>query len=280
MNGLLQQCLAPVLSRNRQFQNRHTGDTCYIFGNGASLKSMDLAAFTDHPAIGVNFLCLHKDFRALDLRYYVVPEAFFFYPIRLNAYNARYQTNIFGRLFKRTFLAEHGDIPLFTSASNVFGAVPGNIYYLHHFGHRRPDRAHCDITGAFSFMTGGLYAAVGVAINLGFRKAILVGCDYTFSPTKNGYFYSAGVMPPSNNFTNVYESLIRECIGTIELEVITDSGVSSWFPSREYTPFTGRPLVYRENVELVAAETLTVLQHASDLGWYTLQVYPDAVGAS
>ena len=39
-------------------------------------------------------------------------------------------------------------------------------------------------------MAGGLSAAIGIAINYGFKKAILVGCDYLLDPVRGGHFYT------------------------------------------------------------------------------------------
>ena len=54
-----------ILAGNEQFKGRHKGETCYIFGNVASLKNMELGAFSDHVSVDLNFLCLHNDYRLL-----------------------------------------------------------------------------------------------------------------------------------------------------------------------------------------------------------------------
>ena len=67
-------------SRNVQFKDIHKGDTCYIFGNGESIKSMDLNNFNDKISIGCNNLFLHKDFEKLDCRYYQIVAPLIFLP--------------------------------------------------------------------------------------------------------------------------------------------------------------------------------------------------------
>jgi hypothetical protein len=271
VNRLLRGVSRPLLARNAQFKNRHQGETCYIVGNGASIKNMELGAFSDHVAIGLNMLCLHQEYRALDLRYHVFAEPLILYPYVKNPYTGRYQPNVFGALFREAF-SQHPDVALFTSLSNVLGHRFRRVFYLYHFGQREVRREICDIAGAFSFMWGSLYAGIGLAINMGFSKAVLVGCDYAFSPRAEGHFYAAGPPVRSDRYDNMYARLFDEAAGSIDLSLVTDVGESRWLPSRTYSDYTGRPLRYRENTELICADYINMLQQAADVGQYTSPV--------
>ena len=160
----------------------------------------------------------------------------------------------------------------FVSITNILGSNLSNIYYLYHFGHREPDIKHCDISGAFSFMAGGLYGAIGLAINMGFRKAILVGCDYLFTPFCSGHFYGLGPGRRGDEVKNIYEKLFNEVEGAIELSVITDVGVSKWLPSQTYKELTGKNLKYHENNEIIKKEYLDILRKAVELKQYKSQI--------
>ena len=50
-----------ILGKNKKFKNIHEGESCYIFGNGISLKDMDLKKFSDKTSIGCGYLFLHND---------------------------------------------------------------------------------------------------------------------------------------------------------------------------------------------------------------------------
>ena len=228
---------------------------------------MDLSFFSDHIAIGINHLCLHKDFKKLDVRYYTVVESFFLYPYCKNPYTKKYQDNVLGKLFKKSFPQDAG-INLFVSLTNIFGSHLKNINYLYHFGHRNPDMKNRDISSVFSFMAGGLHAGIGLAINMGFKKAILVGCDYTFTPTSDGHFYSLGPPRRSDKDYNNYQDLFKESKGLIELSVITDKGRSNSLPYQTYEEFTRNSLKYHENTEIVNEEYLNMLRRAVDLKQY------------
>lgn len=266
---------SPLLQRNEKFKGRHAGETCYIIGNGASLKQMELDAFSDHVSIGLNLLCVHNDFRSLHVPYFVVPEPFIFYRYFKNPYTQQYQPNVIGNLI-RTALQPHAEVTVFTSISNVFGRGLANSYYLHHFGHRDVDRRFCDISGAFSFMAGSLFMAIGLAINLGFAKAILVGCDYTFTPISAGHFYAYGPPIRTDHVHNMYERLFAEAAPSIALSVITTTGESRWLPYETYERHSGRKLRQRENVEIVRESYLRQLDRAVRLKQYGVPILPDA----
>ena len=260
-----------ILQKNEPFKNIHKDETCYIIGNGASLKNMDLSAFSNHITIGVNNLFLHNDFQKLDVRYYVHFGPYVLYPYWPNPYTKKIQENILGKLFKKSF-SQYPQVNLFVSITNILGSNLSNIYYLYHFGHREPDVRHCDISGTFSFMAGGLNGAIGLAINMGFRKAILVGCDYVFTPICHGHFYGLGPGRRGDEVKNVYEKLFNEVEGAIELSVITDVGVSKWLPSQTYKELTGKNLKYHENNEIIKKEYLDILRKAVELKQFDAQI--------
>jgi hypothetical protein len=250
-------------ARTRRFKNLHDGDTCYIFGNGASLKNFNLAHFEDRVSIGCNLLCLHNDFRLLNIKYYSLLEPFFLYPTCRNPYTGKIERNYLGELFKKAF-KYHGDIALFTSLSNFFGWRRQNIFYVHHFGQRKTSLSHCDMGDRFSFVDGSLHAMIGMAIYLGFRRAYLVGCDYTFSPHQDGHFYKSGRGRFSNRYENNYSDLFEEVRSRIELITITDDGArSDVLPYVEYGAFTKSKPNYRENNEIVHVEYLELLKKAA-----------------
>jgi len=262
-NNLLFQLTKNVLARNKKFKNKHKGESCYIFGNGASLKSMDLEKFSDKVAIGCNFLCLHKDFRALDIRYYMLVEPFFLYPIFKNPYTKQLQVNHLGAVFKEA-IKPHRDVDVFTSVSNYFGFGGSNFYYLHHFGEREPSLNYCELDSCFSFMKGALYAMLGAAIYMGFDRAILVGCDYTFAPHKDNHFYKPGKGVINLDTENIYAKLFEEASKRIDMITVTEDGSKSeTLKYQEYGQFTMSAAKYRDNDELVELGYLAMLQKAA-----------------
>ena len=48
-----------------KFRDTHKGESCYVFGNGPSLKWFDLKKFSDKPSISSGQLHYHKELRAI-----------------------------------------------------------------------------------------------------------------------------------------------------------------------------------------------------------------------
>lgn len=247
----------PVLERNKRFKNLHRGQSCYLFGNGVSLKSMDLGRFSDKIAIGCNSLFVHKDFGKLDCRYYQIPATLTFYPYR--RYYGKLQRNYIGDLYRKK-IGENRRVNFFTSLSNILNMRGNNIYYTHHFGSRVRSLDKCEMDGVFSFMAGGTYAMLGTAIYMGFESAVLVGVDYTFTPRQSHHFFEKGQGFVHKEVDNVYGGLFEALQDRIDLTTVVPNRMqSSLLKYVEYEKYTGASSIYSENMEVVDAESLAYL---------------------
>ena len=57
--------------RLQQFKNMHTGEDCFIIGNGPSLNQMDLAPLNNYYSFGLNKIFLLFEKQPLQLSYHV-----------------------------------------------------------------------------------------------------------------------------------------------------------------------------------------------------------------
>ena len=71
----------PVLSKIHRFKDIHRGESCYLIGDGVSVKWFDLAAFSDKTALPCGYIPFHNDFSRLDVKYLSLAEPFWFYPL-------------------------------------------------------------------------------------------------------------------------------------------------------------------------------------------------------
>tara|TARA_Y100000022_G_C13259449_1_gene381825 strand:- start:777 stop:1592 length:816 start_codon:yes stop_codon:yes gene_type:complete len=254
--------LRHFLKKNKRFKKIYNKEICYIFGNGSSIKYINLDDFLNHKSISINFMNLHKDFGNLNICGHVIPEPFFFFDYFKHPYTNKFHENILGKLFKNK-IKEYPNIDIFTSISNMFFAPTKNTNYFHHFGERLPNKDICDLDYKFSFMAGGLHAAIGIAIYFGFSKAILVGCDYLYTPKRFGHFYSTKSTSSEVDKTNPYQDLLRNAQELIDLEILSIDGSSSeWLRSIDYNSISSKKPVYKENFELVDSYTLEELHRA------------------
>lgn len=245
------------LAKNKRFKDMHKGQSCYLIGNGVSLKSMDLAKFNDKIAIGCNSLFLHNDFDKLDCRYYQIPATFTFYPYR--RYYGKLQGNYLGDLYRRK-IRENEQVHFFTSLTNFLNMRGKNVYFTHHFGSRRSSLDRCEMDGAFSFMAGATYAMLGTAIYMGFDSAVLVGCDYTFTPAQNSHFFEKGEGSVQKELGSPYGDLFEEIKKRIDVTTIVQDGMqSSVLKYIEYEKYMNCSPTYRENTEIVDKRYLDLL---------------------
>jgi len=261
-NKTLFQCSKKNLARNQIFKDRHKGESCYIFGNGISLKEMDLTQFSDKVSLGCTYLWFHKDFDALDVRYYATIAPFWFYPFWRHTITKKIERNHHSPMQKR-LQKQHPDINFFTSLSNRFGLYGSNIYYVHHFNVPNPGKETFDMTGAF-YYRGVLDALIGMAIYMGFTSAHLVGFDYTHSPQRILHFYEKGhgKIQSHDDYNADFFKLAQQYI---DLTTITTNGsTSKTLKYIEYKDFTGLEPFFRENTELVSKEYLDTMAILDD----------------
>ena len=256
-NKLLFRLSKGILARNKQFKNLHAGESCYIFGNGISLKEMDLSKFNDKISIGCNFIWLHNEFDSLNVKYYCEIEPFKYYPIWKSRSSGRMEWNPLASLQKKV-QKNYPDIFFFTSLSNIFAIHGRNVHYLHHFDIKEFSRESFQMDQML-YYRGSLHVMIGMAIYMGFKSAYLVGCDYTHSPQQALHFYEKGrgKINFDDNFNADYFKIAQERIG---LTTITSAGSSSkTLKYINYSDYTGAEPLFRENTELVKKEYLDIL---------------------
>jgi len=243
--------------RNRRFENCHKGECCYIFGNGISLKDMDLTCFSDNISIGCNYLFFHKDFSKLNVKYYTEPPPYWYYPFWRQPYTKKLIANKLS-LLQRKYQKIFYDVNYFVNLSNLPVLFGKNIFYIHHFGAAAPSFKNFDLSGSF-YYNGALEVMVGMAIYMGFDKAYLIGCDYTHSPQRILHYYEKGKGQNHNNddYKKNYFLIAKELI---DLITITNSESSSkTIQYRSYSEYTGIPETFNENYDLVDPSVLAII---------------------
>ena len=258
-NDILYKISKNILSRNSKFENLHKGESCYIIGNGSSIKYYDLDQFSDRVSIGCNQLFLHRDYSKLDLRYYYTGHPFFYYPYWTNQYLKKFEKNKIGTICRENIL-ENNQIEYFISLSNFFGLRGNNINYVHYFD-KKFDINNFKLNDKFTYMDGSLSAMLGIALYMGFKDIILVGCDYTWKPRHNGHFFEYGKRP-EKLVTEIHSEnslLAANEYANLATITITNEYIGQVIPSLTYKDLTGDDLCYKENHEIISSSNLIKL---------------------
>jgi hypothetical protein len=256
LKNLLYQASKSILRKVGKFNGIHKGESCYIFGDGISIKSMNLALFADKKSIVTNYFPFHKDFNAINCGYCIINAPHFFNPHfgysplqrkHLNGMAKNYKTLINGRP-QVNYFVDLSNYP-FVRGENVFHTfrnIPDSRLTANFIG----NRINC--------FSGVARAAIMLSIYMGFDHIYLVGFDYTHVPSRSLHWYEKGpgVFCPVENYNKGFFEIAKEFIN---ITTITLDGTSDFINAVTYEKFTGRAPIYQENTELIDEKFLKIL---------------------
>lgn len=172
-----------LLLRNRDLRGIHAGERAFVIGNGPSLKGQDLAPLGDERTFAVNAFYRHPILDVWHPTYYAVTDGQLFVD---DAGAAAFFDEL--RPLTSTFFApiEYVDV------IDELGYLPSNTHYLAQNGFlaSTPLR-EVDLTRVIPSANTVVQTAIMIAIYMGFREIVLLGCDHNWldDPQSAGHFY-------------------------------------------------------------------------------------------
>jgi len=247
---------SPLLSSINVFYKKHKGDSCYIFGEGVSVKSMNLGLFDDKIGIANNFLPFHKDFGLTNCSYCAVAAPYFFAPIFGYSGDKRKNMIRMSTLY-REIIDKYPDKHYFFNLSNYPFIWKKNIHFMFE---DIPDRRLPEdfITKRMFCFSGVMRMSILLAIYMGFEKAYLVGFDYTHVPSRSKHWYDngKGIFCTQDSYNKDFFSVASEFI---DLTTITIDGTSDVVDAVTYETYTGHRPLFRENSDLLSPRHMSAL---------------------
>lgn len=257
LKNLLFHLAKPILSRIHQYKDVHRGESCYLIGDGVSVKWFDLAAFDNKIAIPCGFIPFHNDFDKLNVKYLSIAEPWWFYPTHWTTSPPKKIIKNTVQKAYRDVINKYPDKEFFLNLSNYPALKQKNITYLFKGFHdaKLPDDFIAHRINAFH---GSLRTSILLAIYMGFDHCSLVGYDYTHVPSRCLHWYEKGqgIFCPHENYNKDFFEIAKEFI---DITTITLDGTSDIINAVTYKEHTGRDPVFRENTELVDERYLKVL---------------------
>lgn len=256
LKSLLYKASKPILGKVGKFNGIHKGESCYIFGDGISIKSMNLALFADKKSIATNYFPFHKDFNAINCGYCVNITPHFFNPHLGYTPQKRQHLNGMAKNYK-TLINGRPQVNYFVDLSNYPFVRGENVF--HTFRNIPDNRLSANFIGnSINCFTGVARTSIMLAIYMGFDHVYLVGFDYTHVPSRNLHWYEKGqgVFYPLENYNKEFFEIAKEFIS---ITTITLDGTSNFINAETYEKFTGQAPIYRENTELVEEKYLKML---------------------
>ena len=259
LKKVLNKIASPITNKIIRFKGRHKGESCYIFGDGVSIKWFELDAFPKKTTFTLSCLPFHKEVNALDVRYSLLIQPYYFYPYFRSPYEPHNWHRHKIKDMYIDFFKKNKKLDCFVSLSNYPILRGSNIFHLFK-AINDPDFDYfqeCNANGV-GIYNGSLCASISLAIYMGFEEITLVGCDYTHenSTTTHWYEKGKGILAPHINYERKFLEIACKYAKII---TITLDGVGNIIPSLTYREFTGRSPFFRENNEIIDIETLKLL---------------------
>lgn len=164
-----------VLDRNRELQNRHRGERCFILATGPSIKRQHLKPLKDEICISVSNFFVHPDYLTIRPRYHCIAP--YHPPITEDAW--------------QTWMTETAAATSAAGATMLFGIDDRErnercdryrgrqVHYLKFVGPWDGALANgIDLTKALPPPASVSIMALMAAIYMGFRDVYLLGCDH------------------------------------------------------------------------------------------------------
>ena len=267
LKKILYKISEPILNRITSIKNNHEGESCYIFGDGISVKWFDLSLFSDKHVITLNKIIFHKQSNFLNLKYSLFLEPWYFYPYFWDRLDTkRWLKDDVHKLFRK-FIKSRPDVYFFTNLSNYPVLWDSNIFFLFQTIQDHESRffEECYLSGQNIFK-GSIQCAVSLAIYMGFKEIFLVGCDYTHEKSRNKHWFEKGegVLAPHPEYQKIFFNIASKYI---KITTITVEGKGNVLPSITYSDFTGKQTLFKENKDLT---DISILNSLTKSPWYNI----------
>jgi len=250
LKKLVSRAMHGQLSKLDDLYQRHTGQECYIFGDGISLKWMDLHQFANLPSILGGMLIFHKEANALIKPYCAITEPYWFYPFF--PYRGHGKLQLLRHYVYKEYcksIIQNPETLFLINLSNYPVARFSNALFISRW-YAPPFESKNPFMDRADSQNGTLRFQLSLAIYLGFKKAYLVGHDYTHFPSRSLHFYEKGpgILDGNRGFSREFINYAKQ---HIDLVTVTLDGGSETMNSITYSDLTGKEPRFRENVDIV-----------------------------
>ena len=258
IKNLLVSLSKPLLSKIHRYKDSHKGESCYLIGDGVSIKWFDLTAFTDKTSIPCGLIPLHCEYKKLNVEYIIQAETWWFYPLQwTTSPPIRMVRNNIQKMYRKEVIDTNPNVEFFINLSNYPALRRPNISYT--FRDLNDDRLPSDfITRRINAFHGSLRNSILMAIYMGFDHCYLIGMDYTHLPSRSFHWYEKGmgIFVSHDAYNKEFFEIAKEFI---DITTITLDGRSEFINSVTYKDHTKIEPIYRENIELIDDKYLKIL---------------------
>ena len=113
-----------------KYHDLHKGESCYIFGNGPSIKWFDLSVFSDYVGISTGSIPFHNDFKKLNVKYHAIVEPWYYCPKWMQRYQLLRDARLISKKHK-DLMSQNKGIDFFINVTSFPWVTGLNINYVH-----------------------------------------------------------------------------------------------------------------------------------------------------
>ena len=249
-----------------KYKDIHKGETCYIFGDGPSIKWFDLTKFSDHIGISCGTIPFHNDFEKLNVKYHMLVEPWFYCPawVQPHQYLKDYKPLSYAQA---DIMKKYKDIEFFINLSNFPWEIGKNINYVHRALVNDKSKL-MDIKELEDPFSGSFQATLSLAYLMGFSKVYLVGFDgWTIQPARTKRWYEIGegeYFTPANFALDFLDTIKKN----MDIYTISFEGESCNVKNINYRRYTDQEPIFKENNEILNNKYLKVLDSFPEYNIY------------
>ena len=272
----------PDIKKIINLKNLEKG-TCFIFGDGKSLKYYNLSSFSNYPSISLGLVSLLNGSKNLKLKYSLQCDSFSSFPGKnIFDYFQNFNSYIKAKKYSKAFdfispykllrMSLNGYSKLYfkdneillnsnfiTHCSNYYFTkfLNNSFYFNYHL--KINENIDKDLSkNFFNVYESSLNFSIYLAIFLGFNKIYLVGCDYhDIEPMVAHWWEKGKPLTYTGKQAHNYIDFMRNYI---DIHIITlNKSYGSNFIS--YKDFSGNNLEYKENREIINIKKLEMLKN-------------------
>ena len=262
------------LEKNSVLKNSYKDKSCVIFGNGGSIKYFDIKRHEGFYYMGTSYALLHREIVDLKPEFYVIPQKYDFYPfVYINNTNQKeWRLNHRLRIYEE-IIKKGAETRFFINFTNYYGFFnkPKLLNFFYSFDDFKfiEDGFENDLSNNFNCTGGSLEIMIGISKYLGFKRIILIGCDYLGTPKLEGHFYSNVDPWIGKPIYDSYVERIKKLTEGLEVITIFPKGIISkdfktftydyFFEKKNYN---NKNIIIKKNHELISSSDINLLKKA------------------
>ena len=269
IKNLVQFIFNKKLQNIHKLKNLEKGKTCYLIGDGMSLKSYDLKFFKKYDSISLSYLPFHKEFNYINCKYCLLIQPYFFYSWNYitdpmspptNPPKKIFWHNKIGKYFKEKIIKRYKDKIFITHLSNYFPLknYENNYFILNQFNDEQFDKFLNNRN--INTWEWSMKAGILLAIYLGYKKIFLVGCDYADNPGIEGHWYEKNHRLKKISANDSLKLFFDSLNDIVDIKIITMNNNQYDKRFLNYEKYSGLPLKITEQNQLIDENALSILK--------------------